>query len=377
MNFPTINHIDDILPFIAGNKQIRVKKCETTGHTVVCYMVQDEDTFAGEHEHWEREARGLTFGPDGKVSARTMHKFFNIGQRDDVKPETIRWVDVDRIMEKRDGSMITPVLVNGHVKCKTKKSFTTKEATLADEVIEATAGGKQWIYDSLISGMTPTFEITSPKYPIVVVYKQTALTLLHIRVNTTGEYLTEAEIRPLHSPFPLVANRMREFMSSGVPSIVSWELLEKYAKETQGIEGMVIQFKSGDMVKLKTVWYMELHRAVTFTRWRDIARSVVADTSDDLKGAFALTGREILPIIQVENAIRAEVDEARGFVERIVAEGQAEGLDPKGMALKHKGLPLFGQIMNAFRGKEINWMEWYERTLLDDTWSLEVVGEEE
>lgn len=376
--FPEIKHINDLLPFVQGNSQIRVKLCETTGHTVVCYMLQDEDTFAGEHEHYERECRGITFGPDGTVSSRAMHKFFNIGQREDVEAHNLRWQDVDRIMEKRDGSMITPVLVNGLVKCKTKKSFTTKEATLADQVIAATEGGTLWIQAALRCGYTPTFEITTPKYPIVVLYKTDELTLLHVRENVSGRYLTEAEIKSLQPPFPMVENQMQKFTALGVPAnIVSWDLLKKYAEETEGVEGLVIQFKSGDMVKCKTKWYCDLHHAVTFTRWRDIARAVVADKSDDLKGAFALTGRSIEPIIQVEHKIAQRIRVVENAVEQHVGNGRVLNRTPKDMALALRDHELFGLIMRAFRDQEVNYMEFYEKNYLDLDWSLEVVGEEQ
>jgi RNA ligase len=375
--FPEIKHINDLLPFVQGNSQIRVKLCESTGHTVVCYMVQDEDTFAGEHEHYERECRGITFGPDGTVSSRTMHKFFNIGQREDVEAHNIHWQDVDRIMEKRDGSMITPVLVNGLVKCKTKKSFTTKEATLADELL-AMNDRYNWVKKLLQDGFTPTFEITTPRYPIVVLYKTDELTLLHIRENISGRYLTEREIMGMTPPFPVVENQMQKFTALGVPAnIVSWDLLKKYAEETEGVEGLVIQFKNGDMVKCKTKWYCDLHHAVTFTRWRDIARAVVADKSDDLKGAFALTGRSIEPIIQVEHKIAQRIRVVENAVEQHVGNGRVLNRTPKDMALALRDHELFGLIMRAFRDQEVNYMEFYEKNYLDLDWSLEVVGEEQ
>lgn len=374
--FPHIKHINDLLPFVQGNSQIRVKPCETTGHTVVCYMVQDEDTFAGEHEHYEREARGITFAPDGAVSSRTMHKFFNIGQRDDVRPENIDWTTVDRIMEKRDGSMITPVLVNGDVKCKTKKSFTTKEAALADQLMSS-SDRYNWVKKLLQDGFTPTFEITTPRYPIVVLYKEDELTLLHIRQNNTGQYLTEQEIEGMTPPFPIVQNLFSKFVGPGAPLLVSWDLLKKAAEETTGIEGWVIQFRNGDMVKLKTVWYCDLHHAVTFTRWRDIAKAVIADTSDDLKGAFALTGRDIKPIIQVEEKIARRIQSTKEAVEMHVQNGRQLNRTPKDMALALREHQLFGLIMRAFRDQEVNYMEFYEKYFLDADWSLEVVGDEQ
>lgn len=373
--FPEIKHINDLLPFIEGNSQIRVK-VEPNGLTVVCYMLQDEDTFTGEHERYERECRGITFYNDGSIAARTLTKFFNIGQREDVEAHNICWQDVDRIMEKRDGSMITPVLVNGLVKCKTKKSFMTKEATLADELL--TPDRYNWVKKLLQDGFTPTFEITTPRYPIVVLYKTDELTLLHIRENISGRYLTEREIMGMTPPFPVVQNQMQKFTALGVPAnIVSWDLLKKYAEETEGVEGLVIQFKNGDMVKCKTKWYCDLHHAVTFTRWRDIARAVVADKSDDLKGAFALTGRSIEPIIQVEHKIAQRIRVVENAVEQHVGNGRVLNRTPKDMALALREHELFGLIMRAFRDQEVNYMEFYEKNYLDLDWSLEVVGEEQ
>jgi hypothetical protein len=100
--FPIINTIADLLPHIKNNPQIRVKT-EDNGMTVVCYMLQDEDTFAGVEEEYARECRGITFGPDGKIVARTLHKFFNVGEREDTQPHALQWAKVVRIMDKRDG----------------------------------------------------------------------------------------------------------------------------------------------------------------------------------------------------------------------------------------------------------------------------------
>lgn len=362
------------MPFISGNAMIRVKPCETTGHTVVCYMLQDEDMFGGAHEAYERECRGISFAPDGSVSSRTMHKFFNVGERQETLPSNIMWANVERIMEKRDGSMITPVLVNGRIKCKTKKSFDTKEALLADEVIAATLGADRWLKNLLRGGLTPTFEITSPKYPIVVLYEKTELTLLHVRYNDNGNYLSEPEIKFLAPPFPMVENIKRNFTASGVPSnLVSWDMLKAYAETATGVEGVVIQMKNGDMFKLKTAWYTELHHSVTFTRWRDIARTVAADGADDLKAAFAMVGRSIEPILIVERDIMTKLRITQDAVDLHVANGKHLNRTPKDMALALKEHALFSLVMRAFRDQEVNYMEWYVKNHLETDWNLDVI----
>ena len=373
--FPTITKLDDLLPHIRDNVQIRVKQEGSWGHTVVCYMVQDEDTFDGLNQGFERECRGITFFENGKIAARTLHKFFNIGEREDTQPHVLRWAKVVRIMDKRDGSMVTPVLLPNKVSFifKTKKSFATKEAALAQELC-VDADRYKWILKLLQDGFTPTFEVTSPRAPIVPRYEKDELTLLHTRENITGRYLSEAEILALNPPFPIVENLIEQFYSDGVPAkLVSWEKLKVAAETREGIEGWIIQFDDGEMVKLKTKWYCDLHHAVTFTRWRDIARAVCDDKADDLKGAFALTGRSIEPILQVERQIKARLDSVKRLVATAVEYGVKSNFDAKAMALKFKEHSLFGLIMTLFRGKEPDYMAWYVKNHLEADFGLEVV----
>jgi RNA ligase len=297
-----------------------------------------------------------------------------------VQPHNLSWSQVDRIMEKRDGSMVTPVVIAGTstFKFKTKKTFTSKEAIAADDHLTTVPGGIQWIGSVLNKGLTPTFEFTSPRFPIVIKYEKDELTLLHIRENVSGRYLTEREILELEPPFPIVSNLAMYFYGHGLPAaLVSWERL-KHAQETaEGLEGWVIQFKSGEMVKLKTAWYVKLHHSVTFTRWRDIARTVCADQSDDLKGAFAMTGRSIQPILQVERKIKERIDFAREAAQQIVdVFAQVGAGDAKSLALSVKNHPHMGIIMKVFRKQEIDWMAWYAKNHLEDDFGLEVVGDD-
>lgn len=276
-------------------------------------------------------------------------------------------------------SMVTPVLVGpSKIKFKTKKSFNTKEADLAD-VLASRADRYRWVKKLLEDGFTPTFEVTSPRFPIVLKYEKDELTLLHVRENITGRYLTEQEIVALESPFPIVKNVIDEFSwvmaGEGVPTTreVRWDMLKHAAETREGIEGWVIQFDDGEMVKLKTKWYCDLHHAVTFTRWRDIARAICDDKADDLKGAFALTGRSIEPILKVEREIKMAIEEHKAFVDAVVLEARRDSCSPKDLALRMQGHELFGMIMRVFRGQDPDWMGWYVKNHLESDWGLEVV----
>lgn len=368
MKYPIINHIDDLLPFVEGNKQFRVD-VQANGMTVVCYMVKDEDTFKGEHAFWYQECRGITFDVFGKVASRTLHKFPNVGENDECQPHQIPWDRIVRIMDKRDGSMITPVLMSdGSIACKTKKTFTSAEAIEATKLLNADPVKVEFVRSILRKGYTPTFEWTSPRFPIVLLYEKDELTLLQVRHNIDGHYVSDLE--NLHAPFPLVENIINEYR--GEDGVVSWQKLQDMAMTREGIEGVIVQLDDGQMFKVKTKWYCDLHHSVTFTRYRDVARVVLEDKSDDLKAAFALTGRDIEPIIEIERVVFERIKRYEIAVDEAVDAGRERGLTPKDMALEHKDHELFGQIMSTFRGKTVDWLKFYLQNHIRDH-SLEVI----
>lgn len=383
MSFPKIKHLNDLLPYIADNPQFRVQE-QPNGTTVVCYMLQDEDTFRGEHEEFYKECRGITFDTEtGNIVSRTLHKFKNIGESEDTQPNLIPWDKIDRVMDKRDGSMITFVeLKDGMIVGKTKKTFTSAEAIAATEFINRDAALNprntpmiSWIRKWVSNGYTPTFEWTSPKFPIVLLYEKDELTLLQIRENSTGEYmdLTKGPQFGVDDyelmPFPIVQNEIDKYSTDGV---VDYEKIRYMQLTREGIEGIIVQTADGEMWKAKTKWYCDLHHSVTFTRWRDVARTVLDDKSDDLKAAFAITGRDIQPIVEVENKIFAEIERVTNYCEQMAGNGKLLNRTAKDMALAHKDNEHFKYIMRTFHGQDINWLEWYLKKHID-SWSLEVI----
>jgi RNA ligase len=383
--FPNITQITDLLPYIDGNSQFRVQK-QSNGHTVVCYMLQDEDTFTGENEEYAKECRGITFDENGYISSRTMHKFQNVGENEFTQFDVIPWDDIYRVTDKRDGSMITFVSVNGEVVGKTKKTFTSAEAIAATKLLKANPTQLAWVEYLLANHITPTFEFTSPRFPIVLQYEKDELTLLQVRKNVTGEYAVFTDENDFYfesekgnqvqrvyvSPFPVVKSLFSQFVVDG--KFDAQGLIE-LAKTETGIEGWIVQARNGAMWKVKTKWYCDLHHAVTFVRWRDIAKAVIDETSDDLKAAFSLVGKDIQPIVKVENTIAKEIADYKQLLATFVGEATAKyGVsNPKGIATDSyfKQNSMFGHLMRVIRGQEIDFTEWYKKNKID-TWGLEV-----
>lgn len=368
--FCHIGTLSDFLPHVS-RKEIRVvADPKYPEMTVACYMIQNESLFIGVDEMWERECRGIVFRGD-VLASRPLHKFHNVGELVSTMPEQINWNDVVRIMIKADGSMVVPVSIGvGAFKFKTKKAFSTEEANNADRIAALNPELTQWINTVLGSGYTPIFEMTSPRFPIVVLYEKDELTLLHIRNNATGEYLNTSHQFFQDCPIKVIEDVAEKFKKYGV---VSWDLIKAWADTVEQIEGVVIQFSDGDMVKVKSDWYNNLHHAVTFTRYRDVAKAVLDDTFDDLLAAFRISGRETVRIQEVKSVIDQAILTIKEYAQKTAADFHEQGLTVKQVATEQlTDNDYRTQILAEFRGQEYDYVKWYRMNLLDK-WSLEVI----
>lgn len=383
MNFPIITHIDQMRRNLGNHQQIR-ERDEGRGFISFCYMIQDGTLFVGQDADWQLECRGILFGPDGTIASRPMQKFFNVGERESTRIENLRDKKIVRVMDKRDGSMVTPVLVNSQIEFRTKKTFDNDEARNANAILKRLGGEyENWVMCCLETGFTPIFEMTSPSFPIVIQYQEDMLHLLHLRNNITGEYIIPGVTgkRPddvvienaisIYNPFPMAQDVSDQFRDAN--GDISWAMIEAFQATAKGVEGVVVQFDDGNMVKAKCQWYLQLHRSIVFVRWRDIASAVLNDTADDLKSAFYAGGKDIAPIVEVETKINSAIFAAEEEVNAIVADIFHRGMVAKDIALSMRQHPLFSLIMRKFRGAEPNYIEWFETTHLKSMFGLDVV----
>lgn len=392
MTFPIINHIDDLTKHVKHKPEIRFRD-EDHNTTVVCYMISGDDTF---NDEWSRECRGITFCNDtGKVIMRTMHKFFNMGERESTRRENLPWGQVTQIMDKRDGSMISGCFHNGEILIKTKKSFTSEVALMAKEFIEtdfddrtSPRNYKGFIAECTGYGWTPSFEYTTPKQRIVLPYEADELVLLHVRDNVTGEYIpysgmTTDTVHGGMYDMDRVFNELSRLITEFVIPVVETkkivhsnpdiDALVNFLNTAEGIEGSIIQFHDGDMVKLKTPWYLKLHRAVTFVRERDIARLVLDETLDDVKNAMAELNVNIDGILAVEKRV---VERLTGIVDdtELLAASDPE-LSMKEWVLKHRDNVYFHLACRAKNGGLPPYYDYFYRNILKQEFGLAHVAE--
>ena len=238
-----IENIDEVLPHIAGRSDFIV--ADKGDYKVIDYVYTTADTF----DHPARvECRGLKFGPDGKIIARPLHKFHNVGERPDTQAGVLDFTQPHTIMEKLDGSMIHPAIVGGEVVFMTRMGRTDVARSAERHLTPAL---RLACHGLLAGGATPIFEWTAPDNRIVVRYDESSLTLLAIRNTVDGEYW----------PHSVVAGTGLPLVRTFDPLHTDGHGFAAYARAIMGFEGFVVRFDSGLWVKAKSEDYVLKHKA--------------------------------------------------------------------------------------------------------------------
>lgn len=346
------------LDHLRTNPKIVFKEECVHGHTftIVCYMVSDAELW---NDPMARECRGITYDANGNCVGAPFHKFFNVGERPETQPSVLMGLDDSGFvcLDKRDGSMVHPVLVGDEVMFKSKKSFFSDVALYAHDCL--TEDMENFIRVCLKNGMSPIFEYTSPQNRVVLDYGDAKLTLLAIRSHQFGAYLNRPGMEMMVAKAGLDVDSI-------VPSV---DMTIRQAIEEipamENIEGVVLaNYSTGQMYKIKTQWYLNLHHARTDLRERDVAKMVVDETVDDLKSFLSTNGLSLGPVEDIERKVSAGISFVRGSVELAMEIARAEQLDAKGCAIRFKDHPYFGAIMAKFRGKEPNYAQVWEKSSL-------------
>jgi len=270
-----IEHLDDVLPHIQPDTGIihSVHK----GYSVINYVFSVDETF---DTAIARECRGLKFAPDGTLIARPFHKFFNLGEKR--PPQDEPWDTGHVILDKLDGSMIHPAMVEGELVFMTRMG----KSEQADHAwSKAGAEIKALSAQMIEAGYTPIFEFTSPDNRIVVAYDAPELTLLAIRHMRTGNYMPHQEV-------------VQKGAEHGVAVAGSFGVVEDVAKfwndarALEGVEGYVIAFENGHRVKIKADAYVLRHKALAGLAYeKNLLAWIATDAVDD-----------VLPLLTLEAA---------------------------------------------------------------------------
>jgi RNA ligase len=314
--FPIINNISDVLSAIEGRDEFVVAVKE--GYTVINYNVMMADTFPdvlnssdlrANHDHYEienlharlrRECRGIIFDTaTGEIIRRPFHKFFNVNEREETQDRVVDLTRPHAILEKLDGSMIAPFIVNGEMIWGTKMGA-TDVAQPVEEFVKNNPQYEQLAMHLLPGKLTPIFEWCSRKQRIVMDYPEDQLVLTAVRHMNTGAYVSYNVMKYLTESL------------AGIPLVRQWDIsmqmdnktmssFVSYVRDLEDREGFVVRFDDGHMLKLKCDWYVQIHKAKeAILQDRNIVELILDNNLDDVKAHLPQEDRDRLTRFEIQ-----------------------------------------------------------------------------
>ncbi|ASV44065.1 RNA ligase [Salicola phage SCTP-2] len=243
------------------------------------------------------ECRGSVFEVDDndnfvRIASRPFEKFLNLHEYDylhneglfngvkekygvDVQSsDDIKKLNVAYALNKEDGSIISTFLHKAEMDLKSNSSLTSDYKKKAQKILDREENEHQRkVAEELChEGYTVIFEFVSDNidYQIILPYKEERLITLAVRNNETGEYLSHYEVQKLFGK------------DNCAPIISNWDWDD--VQNLEDIEGYVVVFECGLRVKLKTLWYVERHKAKgnILSSRRHFWELFVKDEIDDL-----------------------------------------------------------------------------------------------
>lgn len=366
-DFPCIENLSQMKSILEAKPELRLID-SGLGTLSVAYNISDRNTFK---DPLACEARGITFDKEtGNIIGRPLHKFFNLGEREDTLKNNVNFSDIFSIWDKIDGTMISLHRVNGNLAVKTKKSFLSNEAKRTTQFLSKPENQNILKFcNELVDEFTPVFEFTDPENTIVISHKKMDVVLLHVRHIKTGSYIpyNDPDLTALVEKYNVKRLSPLNLKQTEKGTLDIDSVLEDL-KVIEGIEGYVMQFNDGRMIKIKSDWYNAQHRAEAGLRERDVVKMFLDGTLDDVKGALKTDGYDITKLESIESNVLAELNKMETYITEKVE--LLKGLDMKSAALKINNEmpnnPLNGFVLISLRGKEPDLMTYFERNKLQD-----------
>lgn len=348
MVMPTLDHLRQKF----GQDKRVVFKDEVVGNkkvVLVFYQISD-------NSFWKLpfalETRGHVFDAEtGECLSAGFEKFFNINENGFTQLKDLRFAGA-RYYEKCDGSMCPTMVVDGEVFVRTKKSFYSDVALSASRNLTDKERNVVLLLNDF--GYTAIFEYVDPSWQIVLNYGKPQFVLLAARNRITGEYLDFQTLSDI--AFTQNVQIIKQYKEVTIDSCL------KEVEEITGREGYVIHLASGQRVKLKFRWYLDMHRIHTALRMRDVAEMIIDEKVDDIKSAIIEHDLDVSLIEKIEQQVVSEMIAIQKQVEQeyeYVKEWSFERV-----AKVYKGSPLSDCIFRKMRGREIDFKQVWKNIYL-------------
>lgn len=282
-------------------------------------------------DEYTLQARGLITSISGEVVARGPKKFFNLGEHlDSTKGlDPIPADDTVAATNKMDGSLIIAFNFEGETVLATRGSFNSLQAQWATN---------KWDRDIVLpEGYSYCFEAIYPENRIVVDYGDTDTLVLLCVLDVEGK-----ECRSLFDAW------------KGEKVSVEQVAVDELQTSMVGSEGWVLRYDNGLWVKVKTDWYIELHRLVTGLTERNIWSALSENRFDDLLDVAP--DEMYVWVTDVANRLNAEYAAVKANCDRLF--GSVEGLDRKTQAQLLTGNAYSGIVFGMLDGKDVSERIW-------------------
>jgi len=300
------------------------------------------------------ELRGITFVSNGSGYTRylMLPKFFNLDQHEPVSFHNLKDLPVKLVQEKADGSMIGFIRLDGVLYPRTKNSFTSPQVKFVNDFLGHNPAYQSFIHKCINLELAPVFEICSPLNMIVLNYSETSLPLLQLRDLNTGDLLDIYNHELVSDHEIKVVDKLENLPLS------HWV---EQAETVTEKEGWVITFENGLMVKVKTVWYWNLHHLVTEVVGREnlLIRAVLENRIDDLLARLDNNDTRIPYTNEISVVTVNEIDRQYDYA---VEARKGHSGDRKAFYIKWSNDPLTGIIMNTLPFKDTETGEYRDRT---------------
>lgn len=231
-----------------------------------------------------RECRGLVFSSEGELLGRRYPKFFNVGERPETDLTAVDWRCLESADEKLDGSMMSPVILGGHLRLLSRRGL----SDVASVAERAMLGGHVALArEALAQDISPIFEFLSPAMRIVLRYEAEALVLTGMRRHHDGGFLSRNDLEAAGRQFRVPVGPRASF--NGDDPLLSL----RGVRDNHSGEGVVLRLTDGTLLKIKTKRYAGLHDATwLLTKEQEIWRAFAEDRVDDASSLLDANDRE-------------------------------------------------------------------------------------
>ena len=287
------------------------------------------------------ELRGLTFDLKTGKMYLGLHKFFN----DNENPCTmIEWNENDilDVREKLDGSLIQSFYINNELFVKTKGTFKSDQAKMAEDFISNNENYQKFIKFADTLQLQVFFELVSPFNQIVINYDKTDLRLIQARNKFTGEYVNYKTLKDLAKIHNIsIAKEYKYTLSE----------LRRLQETEKGIEGWVVRNPKYPLEtqfrKFKTIEYFERHKILTGNSIAEntLIQAIINETIDDIISQLDKESEKRKYIEEIERVVSHHFDKSLKEIEELFKIKNT--MDRKEFALKYKDYKYFGVIMKA------------------------------